>query len=246
MKSFGFSHKGKIRPSNQDAYFIHNEKINILQNLYIAADGMGGHSAGEIASSGAIDAFVEYLRNNVCNDIPKCLEKAADYANKFVYKNSLRDLEFEGMGTTFTAFTLSPEKEHCVLHAVHIGDTCIYTMNSQGMVKITTDHTYVNEMINLGRLSPEEAQHHPGRHILTRALGTDNEVIADIITLNINYGVKILLCSDGLTNMVSDEDIHQIVISRNIEQAVYDLTDLANKNGGVDNITSILVDLVEI
>lgn len=243
MKAIGKTHKGIIRSNNEDSYFILNEKISCLSNLYIVADGMGGHKAGEVASSKAIKSFCDYLQDNMCDtlDILDYLVEATKYANKAVFDKSCEDENYIGMGTTFTACTINQNK----LYVSHIGDSRIYIINQEGIKVLTTDHSYVQEMVKAGELTQEEADSHPKKNALTRALGTGNNLQVDGYIFNIKQGDKILLCTDGLNNMISDNNIKEIVqINTNLENAIDALIKVANENGGIDNITTILIEIV--
>ena len=241
MRAYGISHIGNIRETNQDAYFIKTDDSGSLQNLYIVADGMGGHLAGEIASNTAIKKFYEYILTQTFthNNILDFLTEATKYANLQVYEASKKNLDYFGMGTTFTALTISNNKGY----AVHIGDSRVYLISDENINLITTDHSFTNEMKKLGKLSDKAAINHPNRHVLTRALGTENNTLVDGFTFNVKKDDRVLVCTDGLTNMISDNEIKNIILANTLEKAANNLVLLANKNGGDDNITAILIEI---
>ena len=243
MNAIGKTHQGIKRNNNEDAYIILNDKISCLSNLYIVADGMGGHHAGEVASHNAIKFFCDYVYNNNFkgNDILDFLIDAAKYANNKVYEKSCEEDNYAGMGTTFTACTIKGSKGY----ACHIGDSRIYVINEEGIKALTTDHSYVQEMIRAGELTKDEAEIHPKKNALTRALGTDINLQVDGYIFSLKQGDKILMCTDGLTNMIRDDEIKDIVINKeNLESSIECLIKIANQNGGIDNITAILVEIV--
>ena len=242
MKAYGLTHTGKVRNNNQDAFIIVNENISSLPNLYIVADGMGGHLAGEVASQTSIKAFCAYINNTKASgdDLGAYLAEAALYANTKVFEDSLKNSEYMGMGTTFTAMTISKN----IGYITHIGDSRIYLINNHEIKLLTTDHTYADELIRLGRITKQEALYHPNKHVLTRALGTDEEVKVDTFVFEITKGDKLLMCTDGLSNMIHEDEMKEIVLNRDAEVAINNLIMAANQNGGVDNITSILIDTV--
>jgi protein phosphatase len=244
MISQGITHVGKHRISNQDSYLVKDTSVGSLPNLYIVADGMGGHKGGEVASKTAIEYFCFYIQKNINptveNSPLQLMSQATRYANSQVYKDSRTNENHFGMGTTFTALTLT--KHHGYI--THIGDSRVYKISNNQLELITKDHTYIAEMVSLGTISPEEAKKHPSRNMLTRALGTDNDIIVDTIVFETKPGDKLLICSDGLTNMVSDTEIKDIITkNNNLLDANNTLVILANIHGGIDNITSILIEV---
>lgn len=242
MKAVGKTHQGIKRNNNEDAYIILNKDVASLSNLYIVADGMGGHQAGEVASHSAIKAFCTYINNNNLegNDILDFLIEAAKYANNEIFEKSGEDNNYAGMGTTFTACTIKGSKGY----ACHIGDSRIYIINEEGIKVLTTDHSYVQEMIKAGELTQDEADIHPKKNALTRALGTDISLQVDGYVFTLKQGDKILMCTDGLTNMIKDQEIKEIVLSKeSLDNRIESLIKIANQNGGIDNITAILVEI---
>lgn len=242
MNGQGITDIGKIREKNEDSFFISNKAIYGLPNLYIIADGMGGHNAGEIASKLSIDFFLEYLERT--KYLETCLlDKISDatkYSNKKIYEESIKNKEYSGMGTTFTCCLV----DNYNLSIVHIGDSRIYLFEDNTIKQITKDHTYINEMFELGKITETEMISHPKRNMLTKAMGTSSIIDIDSYSIKIDYGNKFLICSDGLTDMVRNEDINNIVQNYNLGESLDKLIDLAITNGGQDNITIILTETV--
>lgn len=231
------------RENNEDSYLVLNEKVSNLSNLYIVADGMGGHQSGEIASKKSISYFIKFINSKSCinDDILDFMVEAVKYSNKKVYEDSLENEKLTGMGTTFTACTIMNNK----CYVTHVGDSRLYIINNNKIKIITTDHSYVNEMLRAGEITEEEAKVHPQKNALTRALGVDLNLEVDGYIFDINLNDIILICSDGLTNTVKDEELCTIISNKQIslEKKVDILIDTANQNGGFDNITAILIEL---
>ena len=242
MKSVGKTHIGQKRSSNQDAFFRVDTSYHSLPNLYIVADGMGGHLAGEIASTKAIEFFINYIENNVLGevDLLDFFLDATSYAHKGVLNTAKENKDCKGMGTTFTALTIKDNKGYIA----HIGDSRIYLINDNIVQILTTDHSYIQEMLRHGSITVEEAKTHPSKNALTRALGVEEDLLIDGYVFNFLSNDKILICTHGLTNMVTDDDIVKIVkSSNNIDAAIETLINTANNNGGADNITIVLVEM---
>lgn len=242
MKAFGKSITGLKRSNNEDAFYICNENC-ILDNLYIIADGMGGHKAGEVASSIAINAFNKYLSESICKPVNESaildiMVDAIQTSNKEIYKISEENPEFLGMGTTFDAAVVCKNK----IFIAHVGDSRVYIMREKKLFQVTKDHSLVMEMVKNGEITMEEALVHPNRNIITRALGTKNDIEIDTFIENINDVDIILMCTDGLTNMIKDSEIENILnLEKSVEEKLEILVDTANNNGGLDNISVILI-----
>ncbi len=240
MQFFSLSDLGKTRPNNED--FATTELYNDYAIL-ILADGMGGHSGGEIASDIAVKSAMEYIKSKLeknlsSKEILSVLREAVKKANEEVYKASENDKELFGMGTTIDICVI---KEKDVFIA-HVGDSRVYKITKKGEIeKITRDHSLVEYMVETGAITPEEAAHHPQKNIITRALGTNPLVEADTFTTQIDKSDKLLLCTDGLTNMVEEERIADLLSqSKSPDSAAKSLVEEANKKGGTDNITVIV------
>ncbi len=235
MKAVGNSVIGMRRTNNEDAIYINEQK-----NLYLVADGMGGCNAGEVASSTAISAFVEAMENAENGEILDKMISAVTQCNKKVYQKSRENIEFLDMGTTLVAVTIENEK----MFVVHVGDSRVYLFRENNLQQITTDHSYVMELVKIGSITREEAEVHPKRNIITRAIGIREDVEADTIIEDMKQGDKILLCTDGLSNMVSKGEMTKILIEQcSTEEKVKKLVVLANEKGGLDNISLILIEI---
>ena len=248
MYSAGRCDIGKHRINNEDAVFIHNTQFGCLPNLFIVADGMGGHNAGEIASNKAIQNFCDYIHFNRekqqlnQNDIVELLKEGILYSNQTIYHKSIVDPHLHGMGTTFLGATIFENS----LYIANVGDSRLYLISKQGIQQITTDHSFVEEMVRTGTLSEEEAEHHPQRNVITRAVGTQETVTVDTYVLTLEPNTYILMCSDGLTNMLHDSEIAALCsIKSDLHDLVHVLIDTANEKGGFDNISVILIDWME-
>ena len=238
MKAFAKSDIGKARDTNQDYYYIAEEE-NPLK-IYILADGMGGYNGGDIASRLATATVKSYIESNFekiskeKEAILKLIENAMEYANMVVYEKSKEDENLQGMGTTLEVCVIYNNK----VYIGHIGDSRIYRIRKEFIRKLTTDHSYVQKLVKDGTISKEEAEHHPKKNMLMKALGCTPYVEPDTMVKGFLKGDILLICSDGLTNMISQEKIYQIIIE-NQENAVQKLIEEANNQGGYDNITAI-------
>jgi PPM family protein phosphatase len=232
---------GKIRPHNEDCGGIFVNKDG--DYLAVVADGMGGHRAGDVAS----EMTITYLKNaweeasNISSpDIAEqWLKEHVAKINETLFEYSLHNDECQGMGTTIVSAICT--KQFATIG--HIGDSRCYLLNSHGFQQVTEDHSFVNELVKTGQISKEDAEHHPRRNILLRALGTEKQVKMDIKTLILEDKDMLLLCSDGLSNKVSEQAMTDILTSeQSIEEKAKLLVDLANKHGGEDNITLAIVE----
>ncbi len=241
VKAYAKTDIGKARDINEDSFYITDNSFSDIQ-LYILADGMGGCKAGDIASKLAISTAKSYIENNI-KDTPKEKESliqlvgsSAEYANMVVYEKSKENKDFEGMGTTI---------EICLIYnnrafIAHIGDSRIYRIRNGLIRQLTQDHSYVQTLVKQGTITKDEAEIHPKKNILTKALGCNAFVEPDMLVRGFQKDDILVMCSDGLSNMVTQDDIYNIV-TNNFEIAPRELVDLANKNGGIDNITVITI-----
>lgn len=240
MKVFAKTDVGKARQMNQDYFFVSNPEDEI--QLFILADGMGGYNGGEVASSLATASAKNYILNNfnkIEHDretILKLIKNAVEYANMVVYEKSKQEKELEGMGTTLEVCLIYNNK----VYIGHVGDSRVYRIRKEFFRKLTTDHSYVEELVKDGTITKEEAYNHPKKNMLLKALGCTAYVEPDCMVKGFLKGDILLISSDGLTNMLKDEQIYNI-IKNNPENAVNELIDSANNLGGYDNITVILV-----
>jgi protein phosphatase len=241
MIGVGRSDIGRIRLRNEDSIMVSNEPLGPLDNIYIVADGMGGHKAGNVASSTAIAAFCDYIRGASPQDeVLDVLIGGVNEANSTVYSMSRQDEALSNMGSTFIACSIKDG----TAYIAHVGDSRLYRLSDGVLTQVTNDHSFVAEMVKMGLITPEEAKVHPQRNTITRAVGTDSFVTSDGILLPLKEGDSILMCSDGLSGMVSNEAI-QGVLSEDkitIEQKADTLVELANCNGGSDNISVIVIE----
>lgn len=238
MRTFSITDVGMVRQVNQDYVYVTDRPLGILQNLFVVADGMGGHQAGDYASKYTVEVLNRELALSEGEDIERCLVGAIKTANREIIKEASRDEHLKGMGTTVVAATISNQ----MMYFANVGDSRLYLIN-QGIQQLTKDHSLVEEMVRLGGIKPEEAKHHPDKNIITRAIGVLPEVSADFFETVLVPGDTVLLCSDGLTNMIDDTDIKRIVLGqRDIVEKTQRLIDAANENGGKDNITVVLIE----
>ncbi len=231
---------GRLRKVNQDYVYASNVPVGNLPNLYIVADGMGGHRAGDLASSYAVEKLVEAAGRCVETRPALILQKAVRYANYRLYEKAGEKEAYYGMGTTLVALTVG-EGEAL---AVNIGDSRLYGITPEGIRQISEDHSLVQELVRKGELSPWEARMHPDKNIITRALGIQEEAEIDLFPFPVERGERYLLCSDGLSNMVEDLQICSIVQQdRPLYEIGKELILKANENGGLDNIAVVLVEI---
>lgn len=240
MEAFAKSDIGKAREINQDYYYISTPESKI--NLFILADGMGGYNGGEIASKIATISVKNYIESNFENtpkekeDILKLIKSSMEYANMVVYEKSKENKELEGMGTTLEICLIYNNKAYIG----HIGDSRIYRIRKGVMRKLTKDHSYVQKLVEDGTITREEANVHPKKNMLIKALGCTPFVEPDIRARNIEKNDILIMCSDGLTNMVTEEKIFSI-IQDNPQNAADILIEEARNAGGYDNITVVII-----
>ncbi len=245
MKFSARSDCGRVREKNEDSFLVLFEQCNIRYPVFLVADGMGGHNGGEIASS----MLTEYIKNKIL-DNPERLQAQDEResfikeiihdANKIIFLKSKEETDLSGMGTTITMAVLLDSE---VLFA-HAGDSRAYIIRESEIIKVTEDHSYVQELVNSGQISSEEAEIHPKRNMITRAIGTEDDIEIDFYLHSIQSGDYIVLCSDGLTNMVEQNEIIDILHRQcSVENKVTELINLANDRGGTDNITVIVLSI---
>lgn len=231
------THTGRVRTGNEDAYYLPGQ----VEGLYVVADGMGGHNAGEVASRLAVAGAVMEIRDESDRqDVPGMLSKVVQRVNEMVYAKGESNRSMSGMGTTLTLALFEGGK----LYVAHVGDSRAYLLRGGEFAQITRDHTLLQELLLMGELSREEAQSYPHRHVITRALGTEFDIEPDIFERDVSGGDALLICSDGLTDHVEDQEIGDILKSGGEPQSQCDhLLDLALSRGGKDNITIVIVHL---
>ena len=237
MKTFSVTDAGVVREMNQDYYFSSDTAVGNLPNLFIVADGMGGHKAGDYASRYTIERVVASVSRNTGEEPIAIMKEAINKANELLVAESREDESKSGMGTTLVIGTIIGNK----LFVANIGDSRLYVVG-QNMRQITRDHSLVDEMVRLGEINADEARVHPDKNIITRAVGTTDHVEADFFEVEITADDTILLCTDGLTNMVRDDEILDIIKKYdNAQAATMQLVKEANANGGRDNITVMII-----
>ncbi|MBQ9757898.1 MAG: Stp1/IreP family PP2C-type Ser/Thr phosphatase [Clostridia bacterium] len=238
----GLTDIGKHRELNEDSFrlggFLDGKPLGVC----VLADGMGGHNAGEIASSMAADIvtneLLEALDESDDSKITLNMAEAIDFANSSVFERSLRSREQSGMGTTLVVAYVKDS----LVRIANIGDSCAYVVSKTQIQKITVDHSVVEELVQRGSITRQEARNHPDKNIITRALGTEEFVDADFYDYNLSEGETVILCSDGLTETVTDERIKEIINeNEDVNTVAESLVAEANKNGGVDNITVVVI-----
>ncbi len=239
MKAYALTDIGKTRKVNQDALFSSTEPVGNLSNLFIVADGMGGHQAGDFASHYLIEHFPEFIKDSTENEPVAVLREAIEAVNMELYSLSTRHEELAGMGTTLVAASIQDD----ILYVANVGDSRLYQIENAGIKQITRDHSYVEAMVSLGRMNRGSQEYEANKNIITRAVGISRCVEADFFEVPLNPGDYVLLCSDGLTNMVDNSAIYRMVLlPGSLDTKVRALAALANQNGGKDNIAVVLVD----
>lgn len=238
MKAFSITDIGKVRSVNQDYVFRSENAIGHLPNLFLVADGMGGHKAGDLASRYCVELMTEQVKNSSFRTPVSILEEAIQVANEGVQRKALTSTDYEGMGTTIVAATLVGDE----LYVANIGDSRAYLIGNE-MTQITEDHSLVEVMVRNGGLERKDARSHPKKNIITRALGTNKVVQADFFELRLRPDNMILMCSDGLTNMIDDDELYDIIQNgkEHLDITARRLVEIANQYGGRDNISVILI-----
>ena len=239
MKTFSMTHIGRRREMNQDYMYTSENAVGKLPNLFLVADGMGGHKAGEYASRFTVEKIVETIETSGQTEPVAAMKEAVEAANRGLLEEAGRDAAKAGMGTTVVAATVIGDH----LHVANVGDSRLYLINHEAIRQITRDHSLVEEMVRLGEMDKADAKDHPDKNIITRAVGVSEKVKIDIFERQLRAGEYIILCSDGLTNMVEDSVILQILHGAgSLSDKAERLIELANKNGGKDNITVIIIE----
>ena len=241
MKFWGLTDAGCVRKQNQDSYQI--ERLDRNAILAVVCDGMGGAKSGNVASSLAADVFVQEVRRNWvptmdADKIDQMLRSAVKLANFTVYDQAQQFAEFDGMGTTLVAVLVRGR----TAAVVNVGDSRAYGIDENGIRQLTTDHSVVQMMVDRGELTPEMARTYPGKNLITRAIGTESVVMCDLSHLEVKRGDFLLLCSDGLSNMMDDQEIlFEVVHGVNKQNCCQRLLNIAKNRGAPDNVTSVLI-----
>ncbi|GGP12270.1 Stp1/IreP family PP2C-type Ser/Thr phosphatase [Oceanobacillus neutriphilus] len=240
MKGLFLTHCGQVRNHNEDAGGIFENKTN--QPIAIIADGMGGHKAGDVASMLAVENMKNRWQETEAvqspNDIEQWLENIINETNEQIFRKSQENKQLEGMGTTLVAAVMSGNS----LTIAHIGDSRLYIARGENVEQLTEDHSFVNELVKRGEITEGDAEVHPYKNYIIRALGTEAQVNTDIKTLTWDTGDRLLLCSDGLSDKLSQTELAQFITAdKGMNEIGQELIDLANERGGEDNISLILI-----
>lgn len=238
MKAYGATHVGRVRAVNQDAYYLPEAG----ESFAVVADGMGGHKAGEVASAMAVSEFTRWLR---CAPVPteETVNYAVHEANRIIHRTAQRETDKSNMGTTLVSVWVDDEQ----VIECNVGDSRAYLLRGGALTQISRDHSLVGELVEEGKITKQEAMHHPHKNYITRAIGTSSMVQPEIRTLDRKSGDVWLLCSDGMSNYIEDGELERILREQaDREKCVRQLIDLALERGGADNITVVLVDCGEV
>lgn len=238
MKFYAMTDVGRKREINQDYVYVTDKPIGPLPNLLVVADGMGGHKAGDFASKYTVKVLKEELEKTNLKKPEEILKEVVLIANRKLIRAAQSDVKLEGMGTTLVVATVIGN----TLYFSNVGDSRLYLINDK-IRQVSKDHSLVEEMVRLGGIKAEEARNHPDKNIITRAMGVKEDVEADLYEYRLKKGDIILMCTDGLSNMVEEEDMFDIIKSaRDIVEAVLMLIEKANSNGGRDNIGVVMAE----
>lgn len=238
MKAYAATDVGLIRSVNQDYVYYSMEPVGCLANLFIVADGMGGHKAGDVASRCSVERFVKYLKETDDKDEVSAINSSITKVNREIITMASENADYSGMGTTFVAATIDEN----MLKVANIGDSRLYVVG-EDIIQITRDHSLVEELIYKGEIDREQARTHEKKNYITRAIGGQDSVEAEMFSVELKPKDRILMCSDGLSNMIEDKDILNIINqSADISDAVENLIAEANKNGGTDNISVMIIE----
>ena len=241
MQYWGLTDPGSVRAQNQDTYMVEQLDRNSL--ICVVCDGMGGAKSGNIASSLAAEVFVQEVKRTFSplmdrEKSDQMLRSAVKLANFTVYDQSQQFEEFDGMGTTLVAVLVKGKKAT----VINVGDSRAYGINTEGIFQLSTDHSVVQMMVDRGELTPETAKSYPGKNLITRAIGTEPVVLCDIFHTDMAKGDYLLLCSDGLSNMMDDQEIlFEVVHGADPSACCQRLLDIAKNRGAPDNVTSVLI-----
>ena len=238
MESYALTDVGRVRAMNQDYIYASPEPVGTLPNLFLVADGMGGHRAGDYASRYMVENLVIYLNKHRGTGVVGQLKNAIDQVNRGLYKESLSQEEFYGMGCTLVAGVV----EDNILYVANVGDSRLYLIHGSLIHQVTRDHSYVEEMVAIGQMRRGSEDYNRRKNIITRALGIGREVEPDFFEVDLEGGDYILLCSDGLSNMLEDQSMYEIITGEgSLKEKAALLIETANRQGGVDNIAVVLV-----
>ena len=237
MRIYSATDVGQKRKMNQDYVFVSEGPVGNLPNLFTVADGMGGHNAGDYASSHAVRILVDEIREDADYNPVKVIRHAIEAANTEIRNRAQEDENLRGMGTTMVVATIVDQ----YAYVANVGDSRLYLIGHE-INQVTEDHSYVAAMMRAGELTEEQARNHPEKNVITRAIGVAWEVKADFFEVDLKPGDKVMMCSDGLSNMIEDQRLYDVISSNSVEDSVRILIDEAKENGGYDNITVIVIE----
>lgn len=239
MNAYAITDIGKKRMMNQDYAYMSLDSVGKLPNLFVVADGMGGHKGGGYASRLAVETIVSEIEKSGEESAAQILVDAIRCANQCIKRAAEEDERLSGMGTTVVAATCTGD----MLEVANVGDSRLYIADDKEIRQITQDHSLVEEMVRFGGISREQARKHPDRNIITRAVGVEEDLKVDCFFVPVKDGDKVLLCSDGLTNMLEDEAIRSILNEQiSVRERAVKLVEAANDQGGRDNIAVIIIE----
>ena len=238
MRVYGKTDVGLVRKVNQDFIYYSQTPVGAFPNLFIVADGMGGHNAGDFASRYAVECFLKYIKTSKPDALIRMVDEGVKYANRKLIEKAAEDESLRGMGTTMVVAYIEDDQ----LFVGNIGDSRLYLLDKE-INQVTEDHSFVATLVRAGELTKEQARNHPDKNIITRAVGAEDKVEPDFFTVELQEGEIVLMCSDGLTNMLEDEEIRMIISgARDLVEKAESLVEAANANGGRDNISVILIE----
>ena len=236
-KTVSITDIGRKRKMNQDYVFIADLPVGSLSNLYIVADGMGGHNAGGFASRFAVETVVDEISGSAETEVFTLFREAIETANSRLRRKAVEDESMSGMGTTMVVATIKEDR----LMVANVGDSRLYVVSDK-MIQITKDHSLVEEMVRMGGINKEQARNHPDKNIITRAIGAQEEIKPDFFTIRIAPGDRVFMCTDGVSNMLTDEEILLILKeTQSEEEQIHRIVEAANEQGGRDNMGVILI-----
>ena len=239
MRAYAATDVGRIREVNQDYIFCSMEPVGKLPNLFLVADGMGGHKAGDLASRYTVETLTDSIKNSASDNPITIINDAIVEANTKLLEKAAESEQYTGMGTTLVVCTIIGES----MYVANVGDSRLYLYDGR-LSQITRDHSLVAEMVALGKLGRDEARRHEKKNVITRAIGGAKEIMADFFEAELTAGNRIIMCSDGLSNMVEDEEIERVLASDiPIEDKTKQLLGRAIENGGKDNIAVVIIEL---
>ena len=238
IKAYALTDVGRMRSDNQDYVYCTSKPVGKLPNLYIVADGMGGHKAGDLASRFSVQTFTDSIKTSDNDNPITIISDAIKYTNNELLKLAATSTDYTGMGTTFVVATIYGKS----MYVANVGDSRLYVLGDE-FRQITRDHSLVEEMVSNGTIDRAQARTHERKNVITRAIGGSEDVMADFFEVELNRGDIVFMCSDGLSNMIEDAQIASVLNSKKeINERAQTLVDIANERGGKDNISIIIIE----